>query len=96
MEFFERRCLSMNGAERDAANRRSEREVITTRQNYVTELNRVFPGERKRPLGQRNPEFLELRRQIIAGNYEAFIERTIPEGQPSDTNRFSAEATQTR
>ena len=35
----------------------------------------IFPGERKRPERQRNPEFLELRRQIMEGNYEAFIER---------------------
>lgn len=65
----------MNGAERNAAGRRSEKAAITTRQSYLTELNRTFPGERKRPERQRNPIFLELRRQIMEGNYEAFIEK---------------------
>lgn len=90
----------MSGAERNAAIRRSEKATITTRQSYLTELNRRFPGERKRPERQRNPEFLELRRQIREGNYKAFVERAnqadIPESQPSDTNRFAAEVTQTR
>lgn len=65
----------MNGAERIAAVRRSERTATTLRQSYLTDLNRMFPGERKRPERQRNPEFLELRRQIMEGNYETFIER---------------------
>lgn len=65
----------MNGAERIAAVRRSERAAITLRQSYLTELNRMFPGERKRPEVQRNPEFLELRRQIMKGDYGAIIER---------------------
>ena len=62
----------MNGVERDAATRRSEKATIMSRQSYLTELNRMFPGERKRPARQRNPEFLELRRQIMEGNYEVF------------------------
>lgn len=77
----------MNGAERNAAARRSENAAITSRQSYLTELNRMFPGERKRPERQRNPEFLELRRQIMEGNYEVFIERAnqadISERQPN-------------
>lgn len=64
----------MNGAERIAAIRRSEKAAITTRQSYLTELNRMFPDERKRPMMQRNPEFLELRRQIMEGDYAGFIE----------------------
>lgn len=76
----------MNGAERNAAARKSEKAAITTVQNYFTELNRMFPGERKKPVRRRNPEFLELRRQIMEGNYEAFIERVnqadISERQP--------------
>ncbi len=88
----------MSSQERQAEVRKADRAALTEKQRYLTGLNRMFPGERTRRARYRNPEFLELRRQIMEGNYEAFIERAnqiiAPESQPIGTIQFSEASTE--
>ena len=76
----------MSSQERQAEARKADRAALTERQQYLTGLNRIFPGERHKLWERRNPEFQELRSQIMADNYAPFLERanqiTVPEPQP--------------
>lgn len=88
----------MSSQERLAEARRADRAALTERQQYLTGLNRIFPEERLKPQKLRNPEFLELRKQIMTGNYAPFLERanqiTAPEPQPISTIQFSEAPTE--
>lgn len=44
----------------------------TRRQVALTQLNGLFPGERKKAWRLRNPEFNTLRDAIMNGNYDVF------------------------
>lgn len=44
------------------------------RQESLTELNRRYPGERKKPIPRRNPDFMRLREAIMRGNFDVFTE----------------------